>query len=183
MSCLEFSVNIQELKELVYYKGHLENNLKILSPLISENNSRGGIRLYHDSFRRFNMEKLESSDHLNTIYLDIAKWLENKGFYKFTKSYHYLFKYYIKSKKFNKVKKYAKIDFLSKSLLNGYSKELIKNNYDKFSYIASQTKDWSLFIFISELNRTINSSLSENYDEFLQNFKKYFNLIWYAKSI
>ena len=177
LSCLEFRVNKKELKELVHYSGHVENNLKILSPIVSENGSMGGLRLYHDSFRRYNIEKLEKSGHINQIYLDIAIWLEEKGFYKFTKSYYYLFKYYIKAEKYKEVKKYAKNNFLSKSLINGYSKNLIKNNYDKISYVASKTEDWSLFIFISGLNRTLNSSLSDNHDEFLQNFEEYFNLI------
>jgi hypothetical protein len=177
LSCLEFRVNKIELKELVHYSGHVENDLKILSSIISENSSLGGLRLYHDSFRRYNIEKLEKSGHINEIYLDIAIWLEKKGFYKFTKSYYHLFKYYIKAEKYKEIKKYAKNNFLSKSLFNGYSKNLIKNNYDKISYVASKTKDWSLFIFISELNRTLNSSLSEYHDEFLQHFEEYFNLI------
>jgi hypothetical protein len=176
-SCLEFSVNKIELKELVHYSGHVENNLKVLSSVISENSSIGGFRLYHDSFRRYNIENLEKSGHINEIYLDIAIWLEKKGFYKFTKSYYHLFKYYIKAEKYKEIKKYAKNNFLSKSLFNGYSKNLIKNNYDKISYVASKTEDWSLFIFISELNRTLNSSLSEYHDEFLQHFEEYFNLI------
>ncbi len=177
LSCLEFRVNKKELKELVHYSGHVENDLKILSPIVSENSSIGGLRLYHDSFRRYNIEKLENLGHINQIYLDIAVWLEEKGFYKFTKSYYHLFKYYIKAEKYKEIKKYAKNNFLSKSLINGYSKNIIKSNYDKISYVASKTEDWNLFIFISELNRTLNSSLSENHDEFLQNFEEYFNLI------
>ncbi|PHR55999.1 MAG: hypothetical protein COA44_09015 [Arcobacter sp.] len=178
LSCLEFSVTKEELRELIPRSHHIDNNLKILSPVIVENISRGGIKLYHDSFRRFNIEKLELNTNLEEVYSDIAKWLKKKGFYKNAKSYRYLLKYYIKLKKYKKIKRYATNDFLTKSLYRGYSENVIKINYTNFLYTARETQDWPLYIYISELNRTIYTTLSEDYhSEFLTNFELYFEAI------
>jgi len=178
LSCLDFSVTRAELTELIPFSHHIESNLKVLSPVIVENFSRGGIKLYHDSFRRFNVEKLKANANINEIYNVICKWLKEQGFYECAKSYRYLLKYYIKLKKYKKIKKYASADFLTKSLYNGYSEDTIKINYDNFLYVAKETLDWSLFIYISESNRTIYTTISEDYNsEFLENFELYFEAV------
>lgn len=178
LSCLEFSVTKEELKEIIPRSSHLDNNLKVLSPIISENLSRGGIKLYHDSFRRFTIEKLEANVNLKEIYSDIAKWLKQQGFYKNSKSYRYLLNYYIKLEKYKKVKQYATNDFLTKSLYSGYSEAVIKKNYDNFLFVAKESQDWGLFAYISELNRTIFATISEEYrNEFIERFELYFEAV------
>ena len=178
LACLDFSVTIEELKKVNPQNHHLENDLKILSPVLKENASRGGIKLYHDSFRRYNIEKLKQNGRLENIYKLIAKWLNKEGFYKNSKAYRYLLSYYIKLNKYKKVKKYAINDFLTKSLYHGYSESIIKINYDNFLYVAKETQDWKLFIYISELNRTIDSTLSDNQiNEFEERFEEYFEVV------
>ncbi|WP_428019464.1 hypothetical protein [Arcobacter sp.] len=178
LACLDFSVTRTELSELIPFSHHLDNNLKILSPVIVENISRGGIKLYHDSFRRFNIEKLKANANIDEIYKVIAKWLKEQGFYESAKSYRHLLRYYIKLKKYKKIKTYASVDFLTKSLYNGYSEDTIKINYDNFLYVAKETLDWALFIYLSETNRTIYTTISEDYNsEFLENFELYFEAV------
>ncbi len=177
LSCLDFSININELENINPQSHHIEDDLKTLSPILNENFARGGMKLYHDSFRRYNIEKLEENSGLQNIYNLITKWLNKQGFYKSDKAYRYLLSYYIKIDKFKKVKKYATNDFLTKSLYHGYSESIIKINYDNFLYVAKETQDWSLFIYISELNRTMQSTLSDSYNEFEEKFELYFEAI------
>src|SRR5690606_30559711 len=77
LSCLDFSVTRKELKEIIPMKHHFNTDIKVLSPVITENSSRGGIKLYHDSFRRFNIEKLSSITDIKDIYAFIIKWLSD----------------------------------------------------------------------------------------------------------
>ena len=177
LACLDFSITIEELKNINPQNHHLEEDLKILSPVLKENASRGGIKLYHDSFRRYNIEKLEQNDGLKNIYKLIVKWLDKEGFYKNSKTYRYLLSYYIKLNKYKKVKKYATNKFLTKSLYFGYSEKSIKANYDHFLYVAQKTNDWSLFIYLSEFNRTMQATLSDSYNEFEERFEEYFEAV------
>lgn len=178
LACLDFSVTRVELNQLIPFGFNFESNLKDLSPVIVENILRGGIRLYHDSFRRFNIEKFKTTANINEIYGKIAEWLEKQDFYENAKSYRHLLRYYIKIKEYEKIKKYASTDFLTKSLYNGYTEKTIKINYDNFLYVAKETLDWALFIYLSEINRTIYTTISENYNsEFLENFELYFESV------
>tara|TARA_R110002020_G_scaffold474438_1_gene705754 strand:- start:1288 stop:6033 length:4746 start_codon:yes stop_codon:yes gene_type:complete len=177
LACLEFSVTRTELKEISPVSHYLDIELKILSPILSENAARGGVTLYHDSFRRFTLEKM-LPEGLNNIYRSIIKWLEEKGFYSNVKSYRYLLNYYIRSDRYEDVLGYMDNDFLVNSLYHGYPEKVIKNNFKNFLRVADALQDWSLFIYLGELNRTISTTnTEEHYSQFLENFELYFEAI------
>lgn len=178
LACLEFSVTRTELKEIAPFKHIVDKDLKVLNPVISENTARGGISLYHDSFRRFNIENLSSVADLSDFYQFIIGWLEKQGFYNNAKSYRYLLSYYIRSDKYEDVLKYTDNEFLSNSLYHGHPERVIKNNFKNFLRVAEVLQDWSLFIYLSELNRTISTTnTEEHYSQFLENFELYFEAI------
>lgn len=178
LSCLDFSVSKKELKEIIPMKHHFNADIKVLSPVIAENSSRGGVKLYHDSFRRFNIEKLSSIADIKEIYAFIIKWLSDKGFYSNDKSYRYLLNYLILSEQYDEASKYADNNFLSKSLYYGHSESLTKNNYKNFLHIAEKSQDWPLFIYAGELHRAIATTNSEeHHSQFLENFELYFEAI------
>lgn len=177
LACLEFSVTRTELKEISPVSHYLDSELKILSPILSENAARGGITLYHDSFRRFTIEKMPP-EGLNNIYRSIIQWLEEKGFYDNAKSYRYLLNYYIRSDRYEEVLEYTDNEFLAKSLYQGHPERVIKNNFKYFLRVADFLQDWPLFIYLSELNRAISTTNTEEYhSQFLENFELYFEAI------
>lgn len=178
LACLEFTVTRTELKEIAPIKYIVDKDLKVLNPVISENATRGGINLYHDSFRRFNIETLSSLADLNDFYQLIISWLEKQGFYNNAKSYRYLLNYYIRSNRHNDILEYTNNDFLVNSLYYGHPERLIKNNFKYFLRVAEFLQDWPLFIYLSELNRAISTTNAEEYhSQFLENFELYFEAI------
>lgn len=179
LACLEFSVTEAELKEIIPQTRNLGKNLKILKPVITQNISRGGIRLYHDSFRRFIIEKLSSETDFKETYKLIISWLNDKGFYTNAKSYRYLLGYLIKNEQYEDVLPFANLKFLSESLFHGYSESVINVNYKNFVEVAIKLQDWCLFIYLSELSRTIATTNIEDYHSaFLDNFEIYFETFY-----
>ncbi|WP_108175602.1 ATP-binding protein [Vibrio splendidus] len=178
LSCLEFSVNKQELKEILPIQHHFDSNMEVLSPVISENAARGGIKLYHDSFRRFVMEKLSDVADINHIYRYIVNWLKLHDFYESDKPYRYLLNYLIKMEEYDEVKSFAKNKFLSQSLYYAHPESLIRSNFNRFVLVAKETKDWELFIYTGELKRAIESTCSEeHHSQFLESFELYFEAV------
>ena len=179
LSCLDFSVTRKELQEIIPVKHHFNSSMKVLSPVISENTARGGLKLYHDSFRRFNMEKLaDIEEALDANYEFIKDWLNCECFFESDKSYRYLFSYLMRAKKYEDISRYASDNFLPNSLYYAHSESLIRRNYESFLSVAKKTQNWSLFVYASELNRAINTTSSEeHHSQFLQNFELYFEAI------
>ena len=177
LGCLDFSVDKSELSELIIFSQYLTNELEILSPLLMINSFRGGISLYHDSYKRYLLERISNLER-RKIDVRISTWLKEKGFYENTKSYRYLLKYMIKSEQYDEVLNYANNNFLNESLFNGHSESSIKNNIKNFVIVAGILQNWPLFIYVNELNRTIVATNSEeNYSQFLENFEDYFEAI------
>lgn len=178
LACLEFAVTRIELKEIAPFTYVVDKDLKVLNPVISENTARGGISLYHDSFRRFNIETLSSIADLSDFYQFIIGWLEKQGFYNNAKSYRYLLNYYIRSDRYKDILQYTDNEFLANSLYYGHPERVIKNNFKHFLRAAEFLQDWSLFIYLSELNRTISTTnTEEHYSQFLESFDLYFEAI------
>lgn len=177
LSCLVFSVTLQELEELTYpYHSYIKGDIEDLSPIICENISRGGLSLYHDSFKRYHLKKLVENS--KAFYDIISIWLEKKGFYENPKSYRYLFKYLFNSEKYDKIVEFATPDFLVDSLYHGYPEKLIQANSLYFLYTAQKLENWGLLAFFNEFNRTIYSTNSEEYhSQFIENFEIYFENI------
>ncbi|HHW7579611.1 TPA: hypothetical protein ACU21O_001079 [Mannheimia haemolytica] len=176
LSCLEFAVTREELSEINPFSHHLDKDLQILSPVLLENLSRGGISLYHDSFRRYQLEKLGKASI--SCYKMIGDWLSKEGFYENPKSYRYLFRYLFNSEKYSEISNYANPDFLVNSLYYGYPEKSIRGNSLYFLYVAQKLEDWGLLAFLSEFNRTIYSTNSEEYhSQFIENFEIYFETV------
>lgn len=176
LCCLEFSVTREELSKIHPLPYCLDEDLQILSPVLFENLSRGGISLYHDSFRRYQLEKLGKASIY--CYKIIGDWLNKEGFYDNPKSYRYLFKYLFNSERYSEISNYAKPNFLVNSLYYGYPEKSIKGNSLYFLYVAQKLGDWGLLAFLSEFNRTIYSTNSDEYhSQFLENFEIYFESV------
>lgn len=177
LACLDFRVNKDELQSIIPRSSHFENNIKTLAPVLNENYSRGGIKLYHDSFRRYMFEKLSGED-LVAIYKEIIHWLVSKGFYENQKAYRNLLAYYLKINDYDEVRKYATNDFLAQSIFYGYAENAIKINYQYFVLTAKYSQDWDLFVYLSEFNRAFYSTLSSDYySEQLEHFDLYYEAV------
>jgi len=77
---------------------------------------------------------------------------------------------------------------LINSLYYGYSEKLIRENSLYFLYVAQKSENWGLLSFLSEFNRTIYSTNSEEYhSQFIENFEIYFesviNIYGYDRAI
>lgn len=180
---IEFSVTNEEIKEISGLGQLVTESINVLLPLLKQNYSTGGFTIYHESFRRFILEKLiESGVKVEkVVYRDVIEWLGDKGYYKSPKAYKHLMALLFESKRYEDIKEYINIRFFANSLINGYDKESIKTNYKIFVKTAEATMDWPLFILLSEISRNIYSfDTSEFYSS---DFKLYFQAIFNVKGI
>lgn len=182
-SGIEFSVTDEEMREISGLGQLATDNINVLLPILRQNYSTGGFSIYHESFRRFILEKLiESGVKVEkVVYRDIIEWLEDKGYYCSPKAYKHLISLLFESKRYEDIKEYINTKFLANSLIYGYDKESIKNNYKVFVKTAEVTMDWGLFALLSEISKNI---YTYDYSDFYSSdFELYFQAIFYVKGI
>lgn len=85
----DFYLSINDLIDITGDGQFVEQDIALLHPLLIENILNGGFSIYHESFRRFVLDKLKEKkvDLDRNVYGILAEWLKQKSFYEFDKSY------------------------------------------------------------------------------------------------
>jgi len=90
---LDFSVSELELKEILpgIVSSWLPEALIALSPILIRVTGQGGVRIFHESFRRFMLDELNRQERsLSDVLSPVIDWLEHRDFFQDAKSYRFL---------------------------------------------------------------------------------------------
>lgn len=154
---INFSVTRSELEEITGSGGYVLQSLEVLSPVLKINFSQSGYIIYHESFRRFIIDRLrEHSVSINKkIFNPVIEWFESKDFYKYRKAFRYCLSFLFESGKFERMLHYLSKTFVTQSVLNGQPWELIERNFLYFVKAASYQRDLEKIILLNEIDKVI----------------------------
>lgn len=168
LSGCSFRLKTEELKEITQFGDRVEQQLELMSPILKSSVIQGGHIIYHESFRRFIIEKLQG-ENLNVkklIFQPIIDWLSTKDFYSFQKAYRFYFPLLIENDGLGVIGSHIDSDFLSKSTFHGQPLTIIRHNLEYMLQAALNLRSFPLIITLHELSRTIDSTRHEFYDEY-----------------
>lgn len=179
MSGAHFYLSLAELVEITKQGIFVEKTINEMKSVLEHNSVSGGYLVYHESFRRFIIEDLESKgiDPTEVIYKDLIDWLKAKGFYESRKAYLNLLFMMYESKKHNEIADYIGTDFVVNSMISGQSITAIKRNYAVLLKSACELKDYKLVIKITEISGMIDAlqySFDDNEELFYVNIGSIF---------
>ena len=179
LSGANFSLTKSELKEITHQGKNVDNSLTALKPILNNNLTNGGFIIYHESFRRFILEKLEDEeiDIDLAIFKPIIEWFEENGFFDFVKAYRFYFQLLYDTGRYDGVLKYLTPEFITQSMYYGHSFDAIKNNYYFLAKSAIRKRDFPNIILVNELNKVLSSTEDIYYD----NFHLYFSALGHLK--
>jgi len=175
LSGVNFSLSKSELEEITFAGEFVSESLRILAPVLTVNISRNGYRIYHESFRRFILDHLRSRSIPveKKIFKPIQKWFEGKHFYKHQKCYRYFLQFLYESGHHKNILDKLSYTFVTDSIENGYSWELIEKNYKYFVKSACNGQDFSSIILLNEIDKVLASCK----DDFENIFPLYINAL------
>ncbi|MBW1615960.1 MAG: AAA family ATPase [Deltaproteobacteria bacterium] len=179
LSGANFSLSKNELKEITKQGNKVDNAIDMLSPLLKENLSTGGFIIYHESFRRFIIEKLkeEEVEIEAAIFRPLIEWFKEKGFFNFSKAYRYYFQLLYENQMYDKILSFLSKDFVTESVYYGHSFDAIKNNYKYLAKSALKQKNFSKIILASEINKVLSSTEGA----YSEGFTLYLSALGYLK--
>ncbi|CAG5082956.1 hypothetical protein [Parvicella tangerina] len=168
-----FRVTTNELKEITGIGNYVIEQLEDISSVIKTNISRGGHLIYHESFRRFLIEKLKEKDVdvSKTIYTPIINWFENNDFFKSSKTFRFYLPLLSLAGRFDLIINKITITFITDSLYYGHSLQSIQKNCDLFLKAIFKTQDFPKLIIHGELRRVLESTENEYYESFISYFE------------
>ena len=156
---VSFSLSKLELEEITNAGDHVTESLKILTPVLTVNIAQNGYRIYHESFRRFILEYLKSrSISINKkIFNPIQEWFDTKDFFTYRKSFRYYLQFLYEGGNYREILNLLTHTFVTDSVINGYSWELIERNYRYFVKSACNERDFGHIILLNEIDKVIGT--------------------------
>lgn len=157
---IEFAITEDELKEMYprHLARHVSAALKVFEPVFVQIEAQGGLRVFHESFRRFIREELkEQGVNLVDILDPVIDWMTDKGFYENAKSYRFLLSALKNANKSNEIYDLVSFDFVSTSINYGHTVEAIQNNIAITANIASYDQNWAILVRCNELRRALHT--------------------------
>jgi len=167
LGLLDFSVSQNELSEMFppIQKCLIASTLNKIQPILKPGIVQGGIRIYHESFRRFIIEqRYKYKQKEGELYQHITNWLEQKGFFVSQRAYRYLIPYLIRSNKEEITYKLLERDFVARSLFYFHSVENILANLNKIADYSARKQRWDIYCEAVELRRGLHTFSEERFD-------------------
>ncbi|MCI4621419.1 hypothetical protein AT960_11115 [Priestia megaterium] len=171
LALVDFGLTERELKEIFPpYARLVAKALDLLAPVLINVSVQGGVRVYHESFRRYITEKLEEDGiPLYQIITPVIDWLTKKDFFMDSKAYQFLLSMLRRAKLFNEIEKIVNKEFVINSIAHCHPKKAVEQNLIIASNVAQNLNDYVFQIRIVELKKSLYTA----YEEKLGNIELY----------
>lgn len=169
LGLIDFGVTPEELQEIFpIFSGRIDRILAQLGPILERTRGQGGLRIYHESFRRHLLEKAAAQPgNLGASLKDVIAWLDGKGFLTDPRAFRFLLPNLIRAERANEV--FARIDrdFVVRAVAEGQPSTAIEANLRLYARVAADAGDFPSLVRAGELARalgTCNSNLTDVYE-------------------
>ena len=179
LGVIDFGVSEDDLQEIVpsVLSDWIPQALNVLRPILANVTYQGGLRIFHESFRRFMLEELKRSGRTPAHALEpVIKWLENQGFYQSAKSYRFLFPALRRAHRFNDLHAHVGVNFVSESVKHGHPIEAVQRNLSLALDAAARTLNWPILVRCVELHRSAYTCYEDRMLEPINYWESYLDL-------
>ena len=168
LALLDFSVSREDIRKLLgaLSTARLDETLRRLRPVLADTVVGGGIRIFHESFRRFIAEQLakagaDPGDHFEPI----AEFLEAQGFTDDPRAFRHLLSVTLRAHGPQAVLGFLSCDFIEASVATGQPLSAIWGNLEIFCRAAASASSWPDLVRCSELCRQFESAAEQLEEE------------------
>jgi hypothetical protein len=164
LACLDFGLTRQQLAEVngVWAAHLLDAILEHLRPLLDENASQGGIRIYHDSFRRFVLGRLGGAQEVAKVLAPVITWLQQRGFITDSLSFRFLAPCLTRASRDEDLLNLMAPTFVSDAVGGGHSQTAIFSNLREAAWAAVRMVDLPRLAAIAELHKAAWTAFEDN---------------------
>lgn len=177
---LEFSVNESELREIVgpALSDWVPEALQAMLPVLSSATGQGGLRIFHESFRRFMLQELTRRRRsLANVLSPVVAWLDRRDFFADAKSYRFTLSVMRRSERGAEILQRVSTTFVQQSLQHGHPYDAIERNLELAADVAARALDWPALVRCSELLRSLDacfSAYANDWDEYWETYEVLF---------
>ena len=177
---LEFSVNEVELREIAgsALSDWVPEAVQAMSPVLSVATGQGGLRIFHESFRRFMLEELaRRGRRLSNVLSPVVAWLEARDFFADAKSYRFTLPVMRRAEREAEILERVSTTFVQRSLQYGHPFDAIERNLELAADVAARAQNWPALVRCAELLRALDACFSpyaNDWEEYWETYEALF---------
>jgi tetratricopeptide (TPR) repeat protein len=163
LGVIDFGLTEQEIQEIYPQFAHrIPAALSFLAPITTRISAQSGVRIYHESFRRFVTNRLRGQGgSVADVITPVIYWLTGRGFYRDAKAYRFLIPSLRRAGRNREALELVGAQFVSSSVKAGHSRRAIEENLKLATYIAADELDWAALARCAELHRSCITCFQE----------------------
>ncbi|WP_257460656.1 ATP-binding protein [Archangium lipolyticum] len=158
LGVIDFAVTESELREIIppLNRPRLGAALSSIRPVLQEIAGQGGFRVFHESFRRFIVERFREADLTLADALDpVIQWLNRRGFFNDAKAYRYLLPALWRADRAEELLAKVGTDFIAMSVAAGHAHAAVERNLAIALEVAARAQRWPELVRCTELHRAL----------------------------
>ncbi len=156
LGLIDFGVTEQELREILpSLAHHIEAAISHLKPVLDPNPLHSGVRIYHESFRRFIKEWLASKNgSVADVLSPVIDWLRGQDFFDDPRTYRFLLPTLRRAGRCRELLDQVDVAFVSRSVEAGHPRKAVEQNLSLATYTAAQELAWPELARCVELQKS-----------------------------
>lgn len=179
LGVIDFGVSEGELREILpqYLHAYIPKALQDLRPVLDHVSSQGGVRIFHESFRRYITEMLaRRGQSVAAILAPVISWLTARSFFRDAKAYRFLLPALWRAERADEALALVSVDFVSTSIAYGHSRDAIQRNLVTAVDIAARELRWPDIVRCVELHRSLHTAFEEKLNQPLLYWETFLDL-------
>lgn len=170
LGVIDFGVTIDELRTIFPLPPIallIQQTIDLLRPILTNVTAQGGIRIYHESFRRHIVEDLKKRGaSLPDTLEPLIRWLEGRGFHEDPKAFRFLLPCLRRAQRTREILDRVGFDFVSRSVEFGHPRAAIWANLQVAINVAADETDWKALARLTELHRAQATCFEDKLQDF-----------------
>jgi hypothetical protein len=164
LGVIDFGITESELQEILSgpLRGWITPALRDLASILTNVTGQGGIRVFHESFRRFMVDEFIRQGRSIADVLDpVIEWLVRRGFFDSAHSFRFLLPTLRRAGRIDEALAKIDVQFVSTSIAAGHPRLAIERNIVLAADMAAEALRWSELIRCVELHRSVWTCFEE----------------------
>jgi hypothetical protein len=164
LALVDFGLARDEIVEILPHFGpdRVDRVLSQLRPILDETGMQGGLRVHHESFRRFIVARLVAADRqLGPLMAPVVEWLERRGLFADERAHRYLLPLLHRADRDDDLLGLIGVDFVSQSVSALQPQESVRANLRLAAAVAGDREDYPALVRIAELRAAMTVAYRE----------------------
>ncbi len=166
LAVAQFGLTEKDLAEIHTSVAYLiPTEIKRLQPVLKSASGQGGLRIYHESFRRHLLERIEKSPiDSRHVYEPMTNWMEKLDFFQDSRAYRFYLPLLRQAGSYNAVLSKVDYKFVSDSVAMFHPEQAIVANIDVAASVAAGRQDFAQLSKLSHLRAAVWTCFEQKMD-------------------